>query len=511
MRLMLRPVIMAAGLLLLSACGASADPDTLLAHAREAYAAESDQAARIDLLQLLKQRPDDPVALALLAQVQVRLGDGEGAIATLDKLGPQATGTPDMVRLRAEAELLRGQPERAVALLARDQSPAAWRIRAGAALAREDQPGALSAYAAGAAAGYDMRLLIAYARLLMDGEDWPAAERLLAQLKQRDAKALSVQLLEGDLLAAQDRQDEARRVFAAAAQQAPTRVEPLLGQAALADAAGRDDEVERLVKAAEAIAPDDVRVREWVVQVAQLKGDWATVRDRLAPYEASLDPRSADGLAYAEALLNLGQPEQARALFRRALAASPQNPYSRLMLAEAQLATGDARTALETVRPLAKAVAAGERELDLAERAARAAGSPEAAAFAQRRSGLAETQRLMRQGEDAAARGQWPAAVAAYTALTARGEDAEVLRRLAIAASRAGQHDLAIASADRAMTLDETNPDMQFAAGVVRLDAGRDAPRGLALIEAALVADPKNTVFRARLARAKAAGLRPEG
>lgn len=508
MRPNLRSVTLAASLLLLSACGAAPDPDALLSHAREAYAAESDQAARVDLLQVLKLRPEDRAALVLLAQVQVRLGDGEGAVATLERLGAAGQGAPDLVRLRAEAELLRGQADRALALIVQDRSAAAWRIRAGAALAKQDEAGALTAYAAGEAAGYDMRLLIDHARLLMQGEEYPAATRLVAQLKQRDAKALSVQLLEGDLLAAQDRGDEARKVFAAAARQAPDRVEPLLGQAALADAAGQDDEVERLVRAAEAIAPDDARVREWVVQVAQLTGDWKTVRERLAPFEASLDPGSAQGLAYAEALLNLGQPEQARALFRRALSASPQNPYSRLMLAEAQLATGDARAALDTVRPLAQATMAGERELDLAMRAARAAGSPEAASFAQRRTGAAETQRLLKQGERAAVKGDWAAAVTAYSALRDRGDDAEVLRRLAIAASKSGQPDLALTSADRALALGPTNPDMQFAAGLVRLETGRDAAKGLVLIEGALAADPHNTVFKATLARAKAAARR---
>jgi Flp pilus assembly protein TadD len=52
-------------------------------------------------------------------------------------------------------------------------------------------------------------------------------------------------------------------------------------------------------------------------------------------------------------LLRLGRAEQARAIYAKALLLSPQNPFARLMLAEAQLATGDAATAYATVKPLA--------------------------------------------------------------------------------------------------------------------------------------------------------------
>jgi hypothetical protein len=39
------------------------------------------------------------------------------------------------------------------------------------------------------------------------------------------------------------------------------------------------------------------------------------VRQLLAPHEVDLDPRTPNGLTYAEALLRLGHPEQARVMF----------------------------------------------------------------------------------------------------------------------------------------------------------------------------------------------------
>lgn len=502
--LLLAPLL--GGLLALSACGD--DPATLLARARGEMAAGDDRAARIDLIAALKDRPNDVAMLDLLARVQLRLGDGDGALATLDRLAKAGASGPALVRLHAEAELRRGRPAAALALLTKDSDPDAFRIRAAAHRAQGEDAAALDAYAAGMQAGGNKDLAIDYARFLMDGQDLAGADALLARARALGGGAFDVEMLAGDLRTRQGRAGEALAAYRRAAAVAPRRIEPLLGQAGLADAAGQAGEVERLVGLAGGIAPDDPRVGRWKIQLAQMKGDWESVRATLGPRESSLEPASADGFAYGEALLRLGQSEQARALFSRAVSLSPQNPYARLMLAEAQLATGDGRAAFETVRPLAEASDASDRALDLAERAARAAALPEAAAIAARRASpvAAENRRLSQQGLTAFARGDWAGAASAYAALNARGENPEVLRMYALSASEAGQHDAAVAAADRALALRPDNPDMLYTAGVTRLNARRDSARALELLQAALSADPRNLVYRVAVARA---GARP--
>lgn len=492
-----------APLALLAACGE--DPSQTLARATGEMAAHDDRAARIDLISVLRSRPDDHTVLKSLARVQLRLGDGEGAAATLDRLAAVGAKGPELIRLRAEAEYRRGQLDKALRLLAADTGADAWRIRAAVAVARQDEPAALAAYQAGMKAGANLALTVDHARFLIAAEDYVGAERLLAEANHLAPGDYETLLLAADLRARQGRADEARRAYAKAAKVAPRRVEPLLGQAELADMAGQTGDVERLVKAAAALSADDPRVGQWQIQIAQMKGDWQAVRTALAPREATLDPVSAEGLAYAEALLRLGAPEQARALFRRAQSLSPQNPYARLMLAEAELATGDARTAFATIRPLAEGPRAGDRELDLAERAARQANLPEAALIARMRASpqAAAARRLAAQAQAAYAREDWPAAAAAYDSLSGMGRDPDVLRLLALSSSRAGQHDAAISAADRALALSPDNPDMQFAAGLVRLNARRDLARALDLLKSATAADPRNALFRTTLAKAK--------
>ncbi|MEI5617451.1 tetratricopeptide repeat protein, partial [Streptomyces brasiliscabiei] len=70
---------------------------------------------------------------------------------------------------------------------------------------------------------------------------------------------------------------------------------------------------------------------------------------------------------------------------------------------------------------------------------------------------IAQIAVLNGQAMGAMNRGQWAAAIDALRAIPGYDGDAEVLRRLAVAALRAGQGDAAIAYADRAMELDPRN------------------------------------------------------
>ena len=102
------------------------------------------------------------------------------------------------------------------------------------------------------------------------------------------------------------------------------------------------------------------------------------------------------------------------------------------------------------------------------------------------------------------ARGDWNAAIATYRQVSGYQTDAEVLKRLAFAASQAGRNADAIGFADKALALQPSNPDMIHLAGLVRFRAGTDRDKAVTYLEQALRADPANRLFRNDLARAKA-------
>ncbi|MEQ1497025.1 MAG: tetratricopeptide repeat protein [Novosphingobium sp.] len=493
-------------LLALPGCGQD-DPATLLKQAMDEYAQQDYAAARIDALAVLQARPGDRQAALLLAQSLLRLGDGEGAQAAIEQLKALGWAGPALGRLEAEAMLARGLPKQAIERLADDRSADAWRIIAAARLKLDDSAGALDAYKAGLAAGGGYLLSLDFANFLLAGDDLAGAAAQLRALQGYDANALATLMLAATIHNKHGRKAEAHKGYAEAAKRYPLRVEPLVADARLYDEEGKVDTAIELVDQAAKLAPDHPEVFELKVMLASIKGDWEKVRSLLGPIETSLVPLSANYMTYAEALLRLGHPEQARAMFERALQVSPHNPYSRLMAGEAQLATGDARAAWATLQPLAISIMAGPRELELGEKAARAAGDQTADALAARlRSpGFKQAQNLTQQGQQALARRDWPAAIAAYQALLALGQDAEAHKRLAFALTNSAQHDQAIAEADRALALEPENADMLHMAGLTRFNAGRDAAKALQLLQAAARKDPASALFRTDLARAQQA------
>ncbi|TWH82799.1 Tfp pilus assembly protein PilF [Novosphingobium taihuense] len=460
-------------------------------------------AARVDLVSALEQKGDDRQILRLLADVQLRLGDGDGAAATAERLERAGTPASDLVLIRAEAALLRGHPDEALALLGNAASPTAERVRAAALADKQDATGALAALRRGAAAGADALLLRDYARFLIGSGDLDGATSQIAALSRLQPDGFDALMLGADVASRRGRYADAHALLERAAARYPGVPDPLIARATVFDLEGKLDDAVAATKRAAAIAPDDVRVRDLNVQFAAMKGDWNTVRTILAKQERDLDPLSANGLSYAEAMLRTGHPEQARALFQRALTRSPNNPFSRIMLAEAQLETGDARAAYTTVYPLANSMMADQRELELAAKAAEAAGLPEAGKFKARLADARQiaAQKLVAQGQSATAREDWATAAAAYAQLAQLGEDAEVLKRLAYALSHQGKVDEAISAADRARSLRPEDPDTSYMAGLVRARAGRDIPAAVALLRQAAQADPGNPVFRQTLAR----------
>jgi tetratricopeptide (TPR) repeat protein len=499
--LAMRPNLLLALALALTACGE--DAGDRLARAKLEIAGMELAAARVDLLAALDGTEADVEALRLLAQVQLRLGDGDGAAATAQRMERAGVSGGEIARIRAEAALLRGNADDALALLGADASPQAERVRAAALMQKRDNAGALAALRRGSARGGDALLLRDHARFLIEAQDLDGAAEQVAALSRLQPDGFDALMLGADIAARRGRFAETHSLLEKAAARYPRVPDPWIGRATTYDLEGKLDEAIAMTDRANALAPDDSRVRDLKVQFAAMKGDWNRVRELLASHERELNPLSANALSYAEAMLRTGHPEQARAMFQRALTRSPNNPFSRLMLAEAQLATGDAQAALATVRPLAMATMAGPRELELAVKAAEAAGSPNAGTLrsklAQARSGL--VQKLSAEAQSALSREDWTAAAGAYGQLAQLGEDAEVLKRLAFALSHAGKPDDAISAADRARTLKPQDSDMTYMAGLVRARAGRDMVNAVALLREASEASPDNAVFRRTLAR----------
>lgn len=492
-----------AALIALAACGDS--PEALFASARDHFVAENYQQARLDLSEALRERPGDRAMLLLLVDTHLRMGDADGAEGAMGRL--ERAGAHPPARMTAELALLRGDANAALAALGTDSSPDDWRVRAESFVALGLPDAARDAFEQGMAGGGDVRLGAAYGRYLLLDEDLPRAAALLKRLQAMAPNAYETLVMAGDLAAAQGRDDAAVSAYRKAVAAFPDRAAPMLALANQYDALGRIDEAAKLVEQAGKVAPGDPEVEDLRFQLLSEQGEWEKIRLTLQSRESDLAPGSPLSLTYGEALLRLGHAEQARVIFRRALLVLPGNPYSRQMLGEAQLATGDARGAWATLAPLAATTLARQDVLEVASRAAMAAGAPEAAQLKARLdpAQIKATMALVEDGEAAMAGHDWARASSIYGRLLERREDAEVLKRLALARSQLGDIVAAIGYADRALDRDPGNADYLYMAGLARLNGERDLREARRLLEAALANDPHNRAIARALEKAKAA------
>jgi tetratricopeptide (TPR) repeat protein len=490
-------------LLALAACSHQ-DPAARFAEARAAFAAEDYDHARTAVLAALEADPANRDMLLLLTRADLALGDGEGAGRALGQLADGGWHGQDWNELSANAALLRNQPQEMETLLGQDQSAVAWRLRGEAAQAAGDAVTARSDFQRGMAAGDDFRLAWDTARMLIDADDIEGADRALAVLRRTGPDRLDTLMITGLIADRRAQPGPAAAAYTRAANRFAARPEPLLALADLADRYGDLQRADYYTTQAAARFPGNAQVVSMTVRIADEQGQWDKVRQLLGPREASLDLHGPDAIAYADALHHLGGAEAARAILQQALSLSPQNPRIRLMLAQCDLDLGDGPGTLRTIRPLADSVMAGKDVLDVAVRAADMAHDAGLAGYAARRNApqLAAITAATAQAQLAMARRDWATALSDWRALPGADGDAQVLKQMALAASRSGQGTVAIGYADRALALDSTDPDLVYMAGVVRLNAGLDHDAAQSLLRQALERDPTNRLFRADYARA---------
>jgi len=496
------PLALAASL---AACGKS--PETLFADAKSHFAAQDFRAARLELASALQEDPGNIEMLSLLVETHLRLADPDGAADALARLQSKGGKGPDVQRFVAELALIKQQPQQALDALGTDSSAKAARIRAGAWLALGDDGKAVAAFEQGMAAGGDIRLASDYARYRLTSGDLAGAGAVLTKMRAIDGDAFETLVLAGDLAAAQGQPDKAIAAFKAVLDKYPGHIAPMLALANQYDAKGDIKKAVAVVEEAGKLARDDQQVLALRMQLHSEQGEWENIRQALQGKEGDLDPASGLSMTYAEALLRLGHAEQARVLFNRAALLRPGNPYARLMLGEAQLASGDAATSWQTLQPLAASVLARPEVLQVAAKAAETAGAPEAASLRMRLepARLKVSTALVERAQAALQRQDWPQVLSAYGKLLEQGDDAEVLKRMALAASRMGQGAAAIGYADRAVALSPENPDYLYTAGLARLEAGTDIAGARRYLELAASVDPRNETIARDLKKATAA------
>lgn len=496
-------VWLAGAALSLALAGCSPDPDTLLARARQEFAANDYKAAQLDLATVLQARSNDPAALELHARTALALGDGETARASLAKL-PAAKRPKDHALLLGEAALLRRDDKAAEQAVAGDQSAEGWRVRGMAALLRGDDAGAETAFARGEGApGPQARLLADHARLKLHKGDAAGAQELVARALKVDGKSLDARLMEARVAVAQGDLGRAIGLYDAVGKAWPGNLAALTGKAAVLGDLGRTKEMKTVIAQADkaGVAAGDLA---WLqARAAAADGDWKGARELLQANEQVLADRPEAALLHAQVLTQLGQPEQARARLQPLLTKDPANLPARRAMAEAALAARDPAGAVEVLRPLATMPTASTADLRLLAEAARQAKTPDAAALAARAK-FPTPQELARTLADADAAlkaRNWGNAIAAYERILAvtDGKNPLVLNNMAYAQDQVGNKQVALGYAERALRQAPQNASVMDTVGWLLAQTGGDRTRALNLLRSASAKAPENATIRGHL------------
>jgi len=362
---------------LLAGCGTS--PEASFTEAGKAFAAHRYSQARAGLVNVLQQQPDNVAALDMAARVNLARPDGIGAIAMLDRLERLGKLPRDAAELYGEAELVEGRFDAALRRVEGANSAEAWRIRAMALIGKGDIDGARNAFATGlTTSGGSGRLLGEYAHFALAHGDMGLARDLAARAMATKPATPEALLAGGEVALAEGTPKKALAIYEQVAKGWPENRAATLGKIAALGTLGRKSDVAALVKRALAASPRDADLLYLSARVAAENRKWTDVRDIFQSNESQFEGNwQAQGL-YGEALLELGQVEQARTRLAAAVSGLPRNRHGRVLLGRAQIATGDAAAAVDTLLPLAELPDATQAELALLVKAAQLSGYEDA-------------------------------------------------------------------------------------------------------------------------------------
>lgn len=490
----------------LAACAPA--PETLFAEGEQAFQAHDYRTARIQLEEGLKQQPDNAEMQLLLVKTFLKLGDGERANIRLEDLPPKLRSEERVKLLQAEADILRGQFDAALAGLAAIDNAAADRLMALAHIGKGDIPRAIERFETGLKReGANPLLLASYARFAFERGDWNKADALSAQSLERDPRLIEAKLVRAELRERRNQLPESLAAFRDVLGLHADNFDARLGEARVLAAMGMRDEALALAKGLQKEEPKSAAVAAVSAEIAAQAKDWKGVRSTLQVFEKELPALPKAAVLYAEALIELGLPGQAVTFLAPQFDRQPGWRNLRVLYARALVDSGEASRALAVVRPLVDRPDASPDELILATRIAKGAGDPVALRLAGRSDKISPewVGGQIALADKALRNRQWAEAEEAYLAIVERlgPSNGMVLNNLAFAQDNLGKPQEALKHALIAVQREPENAAILDTAGALLVANGK-RERGITMLREAARLAPTNPTIKRHLAEAEA-------
>lgn len=442
-------------------------PASLAALARGNYSAARNHAITAT------NGPDGAIASAVLGRIYLLLGDGAAAEGALNRAVATGVRQARLRHLFADAWLLQGDPQRALAEAARAApryAGYAARVRARALAAQGDVPGATSTLDALIARNpRDAYAFADLARIRLDAGDVGNADVAARRALALAPANLAAIVVAGEIVRSRYGLVAALPWFDRALALDAYYHPALIEYAATAGDAGRYSAMLDATRRARAARPGSPQALYLEAVMAARAGNRDLSRALLAKMgDAGL---ATPGVVLLTGLLAYadGGYEQAVVSFREIVGRQPMNLVGRRLLGAALLRSGDARGALDVLRPLGVRADADSYTLGLVARAFEATGERDwAARFLDRAARPALAEPTAFEGDNG---------VAVLANEVARApSDPTVSAAYIRGLVAAGDTDAAFRKAQAIAAVSPGVPNAQALAGDVLASAGRFAP-----------------------------------
>ncbi|MEL1250232.1 tetratricopeptide repeat protein [Aurantiacibacter gilvus] len=298
--------------------------DDALEAAQQAFEAEDYIVARDLALAALEDDAENVAALELLARAQLAMGQGGEVAAVLERIERAGGEAEDEALLAAEGQLQAGNPAAARELVGDQQTAEAWRLLALAAVQEDDEAAALEAFNNGRSAeGDKTKLYAAEASFHLSRGDLAAAAAAASLARALAPDRVETLYVSARVAEASGNHLQALSNYLRIIEKVPMDRPALLAAITASERAGQGAITRHLIAYGAQTRPLDP---EFVYQQARVEawdGRWAAVRERLQAHEPELVDHPAARVLYAEALLQLGQVETARAIVAPIVARYP--------------------------------------------------------------------------------------------------------------------------------------------------------------------------------------------
>ncbi len=498
--------------LVLSAC--STDGNDPMADAEAAFAENDFRGARIYLMSALKGDTANPAANLLYGKTLLRLGDGVGAQAALEKLTENKEYEAEVKGLMAHALLLRNMPERALAQTEnpdKQNASLAYWVKAQALLALDREEEAVAALSDGlAATPNDPGLLALRGNYEVDQRNISEARRTAALALKYGPDSLDALLLSGQLALMRQDLPTAKATFGKALELYPDSITPLFSVAAVDADLGNIKDAKANLKRILELAPGHPMALFLMAKIAFNDGDIDRAHELTQGAGEALDDVPGAALLRGEIAYLQGNHEQAIERLRKFLVDMPGHVQGTTVLGSALTAAGNDAEAYQLVKPIAQRASATPQLLALAARLGKLQNDPLAAGFesrAQVPQGRDDIALKMTQAGQAIANKQWSKADAIYADLRASGLDgnAIIINNSALVQLELGNETEAVSFARAAFALTPDDPNVLDTLGWTLLQSGQDKAEALKLLRQASSRAPGNLEIRWHLANALAA------